>query len=288
MLTTSKKQNKPSLIGATTLQEAITVLTARRAPRIYTAAVSNIFKADMKNPASKTWIEQQLRETESTLKKDEDEKEVEDKKLMGYQQNLKETEGNPPSGPNPKPESIADKTGVTAQNDGTSLEDIHDSNPPATQGSEGAHTQQGESQLKEAIDKVFSVGLGVDPLNQSVINGMSNGMSKVEAENAANADNHMMEAVFHKMTARTLVPIFKAQNNLIHNLNETIRVYDQKLEAARKENKGLNEAIQITPSQTVIPVPYQNGPQQENLPPKSIKAHREEISQKLKSNTIYN
>jgi len=39
MLTNSKKIQKPSLIGVTTLQEAITVLNARKAPTIFTQAV---------------------------------------------------------------------------------------------------------------------------------------------------------------------------------------------------------------------------------------------------------
>lgn len=286
MLITSKKTQKPSLIGVTSLQEAVVVLNARQAPKIFTQAISNIFKADMTNPASKTWIEQQLRETENTLKKDEEDTEVKDKKLMGYQQNMEETEGNPSSGSEPKPESIADKSGVTAQNDGPSLDDIDNKNPPVKDAQLGAHTQPGISQLKEAIEKVFNVGNGVDPLNKSVIAGMANGMSQVEAQNAASADNHMMEAVFTKMAAKVLVPIFKLQAAQVDTLNETIKVYDQKIEATRKENKGLSEAVQITPSQTIIPIHTE--PQNSQASTQSLEDHRLEIAQKLKSNSIYN
>lgn len=295
MLTTSKKPQKPSLIDVKSLQEAITVLNARRAPAIYTKTISTIFKADMTNPASKTWINQQLRETENTLKKDEEEKEVTEKKLMGYQTNLqemgnhnnmKETEGNPSSGPEPTPENIANKTGVSAQNDGSSLDDIHDTNPPIKPAELGAHEQPGVSQLKEAIQKVYNIGSGVDPLNQSVINGMANGMTQVEATNAASADNHMMEAVFNKMAAKILVPIFNAQATQVDSLNETIRVYDQKLEAVRKENKGLSEAVQISPHQTIIPV--QTEPQNPQADSQSLEDHRAEISKKLKESSMYN
>lgn len=275
------KKSKPSLIGVTSLQEAITVLNARRARPIYTNSVNNIFKADMKNPASKMWIEQELRETEKTLSKDEEEDEIIKKKEMGYQQNLKETEGNPSSGGEPKTQSIADKSGVSSQNDGPSLDAIVDKKPPATDGSEGAHAQTGESQLKEAIDKVFSVGSGVDPMNQAVINGMAHGMSKVEADNAASLDNALMEAIFHKMAAKVLVPIFNAQTSQIHNLQETIKVYDQKLEIARKENKGLQEAVQIQPGsnpiQIIAPTPTQQ------LPTQTLEEHRAEIADKLKN-----
>ncbi len=283
---TSKRITKPSLIGVTTLQEAITVLNTRKAPKIYTAAISNIFKADMTNPVAKTWIEQQLRETENTLKKDEEEVEVKKNKEMSYQNNLKETEGNPSSGGEPSTVNIADKSGVSAQNDGPSVDDQIDKAVQSQGAQLGAHAQPGESQLKEAIQKVFNVGSGVDPLNQAVINGMANGMSQVEAQNAASIDNHMMEAIFHRMAAKILVPIFNAQNQQIDSLNETIKIYDQKLEAARKENKGLNEAIQIVPGQTVIPI--QTGPQNAQNSTQSLKEHRSDISQKLKDNSIYN
>lgn len=285
MLSNGKKIQKPSLIGVKSFQEAVNVLNSRKAPQIYTAAVSNIFKADMANPASKTWIEQSLRETENTLKKDEDDKEATEKKLTGYQNDLKETEENPSSGAEPTPKSIADKSGVSAQNDGASLDDIKDKNPIIEQGSEGAHAQTGESQLKEAIQKVFNVGFGVDPLNQSIINGMSNGMSKAEASNAANADNTMMEAVFHKMAAKLLVPIFKAQSAQVTTLQETIRVYDQKLESARRENKGLNETINLIPGQTIIPVPASSSNIQSSEIP--LEEHRNEISKKLKDQSFY-
>lgn len=289
MQTSSKKLQKPSLVGVTSLQEAITVLNTRKAPKIFTQAISNIFKVDMTNPTSKTWVMQQLQETENTLKKEEEEEEVNKQKQMGYQQNMKETEGNPPSGAEPTPESIADKTGVTAQADGPSLDDIKDKNPPADPAQLGAHAQQGESQLKEAIEKVFNLGNGVDPLNQSVIHGMANGMSQVEATNAASIDNHMMEAVFNKMAAKVLVPIFKAQAAQVESLHETIRISDQKLEGMRKENKGgLNEAIQLNPGQTIIPIPTGIASTDHTSTGQTIEEHRLEISQKLKDNTIYN
>jgi len=281
MLSSKKQQNKPSLVGIQSLQEAIQVLNARRAPRIYTSHLTNMFKVDLTNPASKTWLDQQLRETENTLNKDEKDKEVEEKKLMGYQQNMKETEGNPSSGQeHPKEMSIADKTGASAQNDGSSVDDIIDKNPPA-EAPEGAHAQKGESQLKEAIEKVYDVGNGVDPMNQSVIAGMANGMSQIEATNAASADNNLMEAVFNKQVAKLLVPIFKAQAVYVDSLKETIIGYDQKLEAMRRENKGLNEAVQIIPGQKIIipDVPVQDK--------RSLADHRNEISEKL-HDTIYN
>jgi len=242
MLTTRKQEKKPTLIDVKSLQEAIVVLNARKAPTIYTAAISNIFKADMENPASKTWIEQQLRETEHTLNKDEEDKEAYEKKMK----EMKETEGNPPTTGEPTPESIANKTGVDGQNDGSSLEDIKDKNPAANAPA-GVHAQPGGSQLSEAIDKVTKTGNEKDPLNEAIITAMDAGMTRTEAENAAKADTGMMEAVFNKMASQLLVPIFKAQSAEVSSLKETIVAYDQKLEAARKENKGLNEAIQIIP-----------------------------------------
>lgn len=253
-----KLQNLPSLVGVQSLQEAIQVLNARRAPKIYTSHLTNMFKVDMTNPASKTWLDQQLRETESTLKKDEKELEEMEGNHMEKKKPFEETEGNPSSGGEPTAESIAGKTGVSAQNDGPSVDDIDDKNPPATAPG-GAHAQSGVSQLTEAIKNMTTVGNSSDPLNEAIIVGMSSGMTKAEAKNAALADTSMMEAVFNKLAGKVLVPIFNAQNGVIQSLKETIIAYDQKLESMRKENKGLSEAIQIKPGQSFIPVPEVQG-----------------------------
>ncbi len=245
--TQSKKTPKPTLVGVQTLQEAVQVLGVRNAPDIYKRSVQNIFRVDLNVPANKTWVMGQLQETETNLKKEEEDKELKEMEMEGYKHQIKETTGNPPA-PNAKPKevNIADKSGVSPQNDGTRLEDIKSKNGPTGEGSEGAHAQSGESQLKEAIEKVHDNGNAVEPMNQSIIAGMDKGMSQVEAHNAATADKNLMEAVFAKQAASIFVPIFNAMNQRISSLQETILIADKKHEADRKVS-GLNEAIQIKP-----------------------------------------
>lgn len=285
MLSTGTKhitKEKPTLVGVQSLQEAIQILSTRKAPDIYKRSVQNIFKVDLNVPANKTWVMGQLQETETNLKKDEEDKELKENEMEGYKHQIKETTGNPPA-PNGKPKevNIADKSGVSPQNDGPNLESIKSKNGPAGEGSEGAHEQTGESQLKEAIDKVLDTGKGVDSLNQSIIAGMGKGMSQVEAHNAASADKNLMEAVFAQQAAQIMVPIFNAMNAQITSLKETIIVSDRKHEADRKQQSGLSEAIQIKPEG---PAGHAPGVAETKLPElthDSLLAQRADISKEI-------
>lgn len=290
MLSTGAKPKsnipKPSLVGVQSLQEAVLVLDGRHAPEIYKRAVQNIFKVDLNVPANKTWVLGQLQETETNLKKDEEDKELKENEMEGYKHQIKETEGNPPA-PNGTPKVVlnAGKSGTSPMSDGTSLEDIKSKNGPAGDSSEGAHAQSGESQLKEAIDKVLDTGSKVDSLNQSIIAGMGKGMSQVEAHNAASADKNLMEAVFAEQAAKIMVPIFNAMSTQITSLKETIIVSDKKHETDRKLQSGLSEAIQITPqgpgyTPGIVETPLPD------LTNEVILAKRADISQEIRDSYI--
>ena len=254
----SKRKTSPSIAEVTSYSEAIQVLNVRSVPGSYKKMISRsldlIFKVDTKQPAGRTYVQQQLQETEADLKK------VEEENLLGHQMNemepgenkkdeFSETEGNPPSGKeNVIETSIADKSGTSAQSDGGSVDDQINKADQSGEGSKPAQSQPGISQLKEAIQQVADQG-SVDPLNKAVIDYMGNGMSQVEAQNAAVMDNNMMEAVFNKKLAKILPKVLTPFVNEIANLHRTIRVYDGKIEAMRKQSgtNGLQETIQITP-----------------------------------------
>ena len=256
----SKRKTAPSIAEVTSYSEAIQVLNVRGVPGSYKKAISRslelIFKVDAKQPAGRSYIQQQLQETEADLKK------VEEENLLGHQMNemepdehqkkkdeFSETEGNPPSGKeNLSENDSGGKSGTTAQSDGGSTSDVDPSGEGSVEGSKPAQAQPGISQLKEAIQQVADQG-SVDPLNKAVIDYMGNGMSQVEAQNAAVMDNNMMEAVFNKKLAKILPKVLTPFVNEIANLHRTIRVYDSKIEAMRKQSgiDGFQETIQITP-----------------------------------------
>ena len=248
----SQRKPRKSLAEVSTYSEAIQVLSGRGAPSIFKKTVDMIFKVDTSQPAGRTYVKQMLQETENDLKK------MEEQKLLGHQMNemepgeddeFQETEGNPSSGGNPKENDSGDKSGVVAQSDGDNLESQIDKTESSGDGSRPAQSQPGISQLKEAINQVADQG-SVDPMNKAVIDYMSNGMSQVEATNAASADNNMMEAVFKKNMAQILPKVLSPFVNEIARLQETIRAYDSKIESMRKQSgtKGFQESIQIIPT----------------------------------------
>ena len=249
----SQRKPRKSLTEATSYSEAIQVLSGRGAPSIFNKTVDMIFKVDTTQPAGRTYVKQMLQETENDLKK------MEEQKLLGHQMNEmepgeeemhSETEGNPSSGKeNVIETSIADKTGTSAQSDGSSVESQIDKVDASGDGSKPAQSQPGISQLKEAINQVADQG-SVDPMNKAVIDYMSNGMSQVEAQNAASADNNMMEAVIKKNMATILPKVLSPFVNEIARLQETIRAYDSKFESMRKQSgtQGYQESIQIIPT----------------------------------------
>lgn len=247
-----RSQRKPqkSLVEVTSYSEAVKVLSGRNAPGIFKKTVDMIFKVDQSQPAGRTYVAQMLQETENDLKK------MEEQKLLGHQmsemetdEEFSETEGNPSSGGNPKENDSGDKSGVVAQSDGDNLESQIDKTDASGDGSRPAQSQPGISQLKEAINQVADQG-SVDPMNKAVIDYMSNGMSQVEATNAASADNNMMEAVIKKNMATILPKVLSPFVNEIARLQETIRVYDSKIESMRKQTgtSGYQESIQIIPT----------------------------------------
>lgn len=256
----SQRKPRKSLADVSSYSEAIQVLSGRGAPGIFKKTVDMIFKVDTSQPAGRTYVKQMLQETENDLKK------MEEQKLLGHQMNemepedeeFSETEGNPSSGKDSVIEtSIADKTGTSAQSDGSSVEDQIDKTDSSGDGSRPAQSQPGISQLKEAVNQVADMG-SVDPMNKAVIDYMSNGMSQVEATNAATADNNMMEAVFKKSMATILPKVLSPFVNEIAHLQETIRAYDSKIESMRKQSgtKGFQESIQIIPTG---PAPQKQG-----------------------------
>lgn len=252
----SKRKTAPSIAEVTSYSEAIQVLNVRNVPGSYKKTISRsldlIFKVDAKQPAGRTYIRQQLQETEADLKK------VEEENLLGHQMNemepgendnKSETEGNPPSGKeNLLENDSGDKTGITAQSDGSSTESVAPPGGGSKEGSNPAQAQPGVSQLKEAINQVADMG-SVDPLNKAVIDYMGNGMSQVEAQNAAVMDNNMMEAVFKKGLSKILPKVLTPFVNEIARLQEVIKVYDGKIESVRKATgtQGFQETIQIVP-----------------------------------------
>lgn len=240
--------NKPKLTEATTYSEAVQILNARRAPSIFRKHVDMIFKIKDETGSIK---KQMLQEAENDLEKDEEEK------LIGHQMNetedengekkFFETEGNPSSGPeHPKPHDSGNKSGVTAQSDGTSVEDQKDKVDSSGEGSVPAQSQPGESQLKEAIEQVADMG-SVDPINTATVDYMDRGLSKIEAHNAASLDNNMMEAVFAKQTKKILVPILRGLLKQNQALKEVIRAQDTKYEMSRKASQptGMSEAVTL-------------------------------------------
>ncbi len=248
----------PKITEATTYQEAVQVLNVRRAPSIFKRTLDLVFKIDTKTPAGRTYHGQMLQEMENDLKKHEEEEENHAMKEAEHDNDndnnnnndekkkppFGETEGNPSSGPeHPKEYSIADKTGTTAQSDGGSVEEMHNKAEDTGEGSQPAQAQPGESQLKEAVDQVADMGT-VDPRATSVIDYMSDGMSQVQASNAAAADEKMMEAVFDQKFKKLALPILRAVLADYNKLQEIIRTVDKKHEQKKPET-GFSESVQI-------------------------------------------
>lgn len=254
------KSKRPSLAEVKSFSEAVQVLNVRQAPNIFKKTVDMIFKVDQSQPAGKTYVKQMLAETEADLKK------VEEEKLLGstmqemeHENNeenpFAETEGNPPSGKeNVTETSIAGKSGTSAQSDGSKTGDVKPPGAGSHDGSETAQSQHGISQLKEAISQVADVG-SIDPINKAMISYMDSGMSKTEASVAATMDNNFMEAVFKKNMATIMPKILTPFVNEIARLQETIKVYDGKIEEMRVAAgtalpKGFQETVMIQPPGT--------------------------------------
>jgi len=246
----------PKLTDVTTYQEAVQTLNLRRAPSIFKKTLDLLFKIDTSQPAGKTYQKQGLQEMENELKKHEDEEkdnsisETEHENDNGNGNGEKkenpfgETEGNPSSGKeHPHPDLRGGKEGVTAQADGGSVDDQIDTANDTGEGSEPAQAQPGESQLKEAIDQVADMGT-VDPRATSVIDYMSDGMSQVQANNAAVADEKMMEAVFNVQFKKLALPLLRAALADQNRMQEIIRVVDKKHEG-KKPTGGYSETVVI-------------------------------------------
>jgi hypothetical protein len=104
--------------------------------------------------------------------------------------------------------------------------------------------------LAEAVDQVADMG-SVDPMNTAVIDYIDDGMSKVEANNAAAKDTELMEAVFSAQFKKHMLPILKNIQKYGRMQSEAIRAVDSKVESAPKDNGySLSETVQ-----TPVPVP---------------------------------
>jgi len=256
------QSKKPSLTEVKSYSEAIQVLNIRQAPNIFKKTVDMIFKVDQREPLGKSYVKQMLAETEVDLKKVEEEKilgstmhEMEHDKENTEDNPFTETEGNPPA-PNGTPKETpgtADKTGTTAQSDGSKTGDVKPPGAGSHNASKPAQEQQGISQLKEAITQVADIG-SIDPINKAMIGYMDSGMSKTEASVAATMDNNFMEAVFNKKMAVMMPKILNPFVNEITRLQETIKIYDAKIEEMRVAagtatvNPGFSEAVMIQPT----------------------------------------
>ena len=228
----NSKQQLPKLFEAQTLQEAIQILGARKASPAYNQLVDMAWK--IKDETGKI-RENMLREAETNLQKDE-------KTLQEMIHEEKDTEGagGKESG-----------SGETAQADGRDLDSVKGPGAGSHDASQPAQSQSGTSQLEsplaEAIDQVADMG-SVDPMNTAVIDYIDDGMSKVEASNAAEKDVSMMEAVFNANFKKQMLPILKKMMASTHMTSEAIRTIDGKIESApglEIQTPGMQETIRL-------------------------------------------
>ena len=257
MRRTSNKK-LPKLFEAETYQEAIQILGARKASPVYTQLVNMAFK--IKDDTGKV-RENMLREAETNLTKEQ-----------GLKESIHE-----------RVEDQGDerKSGESAQSDGVDLDAVTPPGDGSHDGSAPAQSQPGTSQLEsplaEAIDQVADMG-SVDPMNTAVIDYIDDGMSKVEASNAAAKDNDMMEAVFDKQFKKHMLPILKKMQASMHNASEAIIAVDSKVETSKPglnlEAQGMAETIQIPVGVT---------PKTNQIDEVSIEETRSEISKKYLS-----
>lgn len=227
----SSTKNLPKLFEAQTLQEAIQILGAKKAPASFTQIVDIAFKIKDSTGQVRTNM---LREAEINLQKE-----------LGLREMIHEEKDS---------EGDQRKTGESAQADGRKLSDVappgdgsHDASAPA-QSQSG--TSQLESPLAEAVDQVADMG-SVDPMNTAVIDYIDDGMSKTEASNAAAKDTEMMEAVFTQQFKKHMLPILKKIQAASHMQSEAIRAVDGKVETGKPGlDLSMSETIQIP---TTIP-----------------------------------
>ena len=228
-------QKHPKLFEAQTLQETLQILGSRKASPIYNQLVDMAWKI---KDASGKIRENMLREAELNLQKDEKEKEKPLKEMIHEESDTEGTNGK---------EGTA---GETAQADGRSTSDVAPPGGGSSDGSEPAQSQTGTSQLEaplaEAVDQVADMG-SVDPMNTAVIDYIDDGMSKVEASNAAEKDVSMMEAIFSKQFKKHMLPILKKMQVTAHMTSEAIVAVDGKVESGKKglelTGPGLQETI---------------------------------------------
>jgi len=221
----SKTTQIVKLTTATSLDEAIKILTDRKAGGIYKKHISLAFNL-AKDPDNKLRL-QMLSETENDLA-------AEEKKKMDEMIVTEEsTEGN------------ARVTGKTGQADGRETGDVNPPGEGSHEGSEPAQTQTGTSQLESALEEAVGDDheAPVDPMNKAIIDYMDDGMSQVEAHNAAGKDKELSEAVFMHMFKKHIVPLFSATGKDMKTLKETIKLTDGKVEISRKPEGALNESI---------------------------------------------
>ena len=261
-----KTKTVAKLITAKSLNEAIGILEERKAPEIYKKHVSLAF--NLKNDKDNEIRNRMLSETEEDLENEEK------KKLDEMVHERVDDQGD------------ARKTGESAQSDGEELDDVAPPGEGSHEGSEPAQSQTGTSQLEAALSEAINETHGIDPMNAAIIDYMSDGMSQVEAHNAATKDKKLSEAVWDYKWKQTELPILKSILGEIRSLKETIRSTDRKVEVARtsssKQTGGFNEGIQMTGPVTTT-APTETGPKYDSSPEK-INQAREDISAKYLDN----
>ena len=258
-----KNKDLPKLFEAQNYQEAIQILGARKAPGIFNKYIDTAFK--IKDDTGKV-RENMLREAETHLL--EHEKSMQE---MIHEEADTEGKGGKETG-----------TGETAQADGRKTGDVNPPGDGSHDASIPAQGQQGTSQLvtpiSEAIDQVADMG-SVDPMNTAVIDYIDDGMSKVEASNAAAKDQTMMEAVFGREFKKHMIPILKKMASSMSNASEAIVAVDGKVEAS-KPALEINDGFRETVMQSV---PVGVTPQTNRIDEKSLEETRSEITQKYLS-----
>lgn len=212
-----------SLTTATSLNEALDILKTRKAPAIFGSHVKLAF--NLKNDRDHQIRSKMLNETEDALKEQE-------KKSLG-ESVVTEVEN----------EGDHRKDGETGQADGRELDDVNPPGEGSHDGSAPAQSQKGESQLEAALSESLREMHTVDPMNQAIIDYMDDGMTQVEAQNAATKDTKLSEAVFKKNFLKFVVPIVKGVMSENRALKETIRLTDSKIEKSRSESGSLNETV---------------------------------------------
>ena len=223
-----KTKSKSSLTSATSLNEAIKILQDRNAAPIYGQHVKLAF--NLKNDTDNKRRLQMLSETEMHLQEEEK------KKLDEMVHTEESAEGN------------NRVKGETGQSDGRELDDIQDDpTNDSHNGSEPAQQQTGESQLDTALTSVMNETHDIDPMNQAIIDYMGDGMSQVEAHNAASKDKQFSEAIFTAYGKQKFIPMFRAISKELKSLRETIVTLDKKLEESKKQPAGLSETVMTSP-----------------------------------------